>query len=149
MSQEEAAALDEIEALERKRARQEGRPPPTADELEEKRPNRIEAIREMLNEEARGTDARKRRIAEELLSGLSKERRNYIGEFLQAKWDKCPMCGEDEFYIGDKILGLPAGSDALFPVATVVCTNCSFTALVNVMHADLFGGAAGHEPEND
>jgi hypothetical protein len=68
---------------------------------------------------------------------LPPERIAEVERFLADKWGKCPMCGGGQWTVSQRLLPLPAGGKASFIVVPILCGECSFSAMVNLMHAKL------------
>ena len=77
-------------------------------------------------------------------NALDKEK---LESWLNQKWvgpKICPICGKNNWAIGDRLMemrefrwGAIMYQGQSFPVATVVCTECGNTILINAMVADL------------
>lgn len=82
ISQEEQAALDQIEAIDRRRAEREGRTPPSTEELKRMRPSRLEAIR---GELAHHDEAREDEEKEEEPADAGEQERQSVYEEAAAR----------------------------------------------------------------
>jgi hypothetical protein len=163
ISQDEQAALDQMEALDRRRAEREGQALPTAEELERKRPHRLEAIRGNLQDDAQAAQKESGDLLRQQTYAEAKERLEAIqnkapseredAELEQAiyeasvawfrfKWGSeglapdCPYCGVREWAV-DPPLSLLIESGSLLPMIPVVCTNCGHITFVTSVYAGL------------